>query len=383
MEQTMSTDPDTHTKHTFGHLDFVASPVFVLKPDGAGVPRYVAFNANARAIARRPLADYLGQTAQTVYPGAFGLTAFERHCEVTRSGQPMTYQLELPLAGRNRSVRTTLIPQLDAQGHVAFLYGTSVDLTAEQANKEAQVSFHTITSEMEQFVAMAAHDLRAPLRNVAMIADMLNDGFVDHGDGKAELIDMLDTVAQKSMTLISDVLDHARAVDTADTNTKFNFAALCRDICDVLDPQNQHQFTYTTAELITDRTAMQIAIRNIIDNALKYGARESLSITITAQRGDGGMLDVIMTDSGHGFADGALKFLNGGAFRVDSGYGLLGVRRMVQARGGHLTACNLDDGSGTIIRFSLPGEWVGATNSLGDLLADWSKGPALHPTKTA
>lgn len=384
MEQNKSVcDENTAVDPSFAHLDFVASPIFVLRPDRGGVPRYVAFNANARAIAGRPLGDYLGKTAAEVYPGAFGMTAFERHSEVAASGRPITYQLELPVGGRNRTVRTTLLPQLDSDGRVALMFGTSTDLTAEQVTKEAQVTFHTIANEMEQFVAMAAHDLRAPLRNMAMIADLLGDGFVDHGDGKAELIGMLDSVAKKSMTLISDVLDHARALDTEDTSTKFNFAALCRDICDILDPHVQHKFTYTTAELITDRTAMQIAIRNIIDNALKYGKRDSLDISITVQRAEGGMLDVVMTDSGQGFADGALKFMNGGTFRVDSGYGLLGVRRMVQARGGNLTACNLEGGSGAIIRFSLPGKWVGATTSLGDLPADWGSAPMMRPGKTA
>lgn len=108
------------------------------------------------------------------------------------------------------------------------MFGTSVDLTQEQNTRDAQVSFKTIATEMEQFVTMAAHDLRAPLRNMSMIAEMLSEGFVDHGDGKVELIIMPDDLAQKSMVLISDVLD----------------------------PHNQHSFTYTVVELVADRTAI-------------------------------------------------------------------------------------------------------------------------------
>lgn len=98
-------------RHRFSQLDFIASPVFVLETDPSGTPRYVAFNTTARAIADRPLIDYLGNTAREVYPGAFGLTAFEHHCEVAKSGHPMTYKLELPVAGQTRSIRTTLVPQ--------------------------------------------------------------------------------------------------------------------------------------------------------------------------------------------------------------------------------------------------------------------------------
>ena len=379
----METPPPSLQADRFAHLDFVDSPVFVLAVGADQIPRYVAFNAKARAIAGRPLSDYLGKTAAEIYEDAYGRTALERHTEVAKSGKAITYEILLPIGGQERSISTTLLPQLDDTGNVALLFGTSVDLTAEQAAREAQLLLQTKATEMEQFIAMAAHDLRAPLRNMAMIADMLGEEFVDHGDGKVELIGMLENVAAKSMTLIGDVLDHAHALDATDTSSQFNFAALCRDICDVLDPQEEHRFTYTGAEVITDRTAMQIAVRNIIDNAIKHGGKEMLSIDIMLQRGQNGMLDVVMTDNGTGFTAAALAFINGGNFKVDSGYGLLGVRRMIQARGGSMTAQNLEGASGAVIHFSLPGKWVHATNSLGDVINGWHHEDALITPKIA
>jgi len=354
-------------------LDLVASPVFVLEPDCDGLPRYVAFNEFARSISQRPLSDYLGQTAVQVYAGAFGRTAFARHCEVVQSGTAMTYELELPINGTTRDVRTTLIPQT-SDGVVKRLYGSSIDLTGEVNTRKAQLSFDTIATEMEQFIAMAAHDLRAPLRNITLITDMLREDVVDHGDGKLDMIQMLEDVAGKSMALLSDVLSHAKATDITHSMATFNFAALCRDICDVIDPQEQHHFTYPATEICADRTALQVAVRNLIDNAVKYGDRKHIHIDIGVQQAQDAMLDVTLTDNGAGFSDAALAFLNGGKFAVDSGYGLLGVRRMVQARGGSMTTRNATEGSGAVIRFSLPGELLTPTASLGDALTDWSPG---------
>ena len=354
----------------FSQLDHIASPIFVLEADAQGVPRYVAFNSYARSLSARPLSDYLGRTAEDVYQGAAGLTAYRRHCEVLRTREAMTYELDLPINGTVRAIRTTLQPEICDNG-ACRLYGTSVDLTDTRTTSEAQMNFDTLTSEMEQFVAMAAHDLRAPMRNIGMIADMLRDGFVDRGDGKLELIDMMEEVSSKTMILISDVLAHAHAVDILHSEVKFNFAALCRDLCDVLDPCGQHRLTYTQAYIFADRTAYQIGIRNLIDNAIKHGNREQMHIDITVQRGEGNMLDVILSDNGEGFSAAALKFINGGAFRVDSGYGLLGVRRMVQARGGTMSASNAEFGQGAVIRLSLPGRWLSATNSLGDPVESW------------
>jgi len=53
---------------------------------------------------------------------------------------------------------------------------------------------------------MAAHDLRTPMNNVKTMADMLRHDFQDMGDGKLELINMLERVAVKSTNLINDVL---------------------------------------------------------------------------------------------------------------------------------------------------------------------------------
>ncbi len=362
----MAADPPLSCDPRFCQLDQISSPVFVLETDQIGEPRYVAFNAFARQISGRPLSDYIGRTAAEIYGGSLGRTARERHREVAASRRTMTYEIDLPLAGTQRSVRTTLVPVPSDDGESCLLYGTSIDLTQERSTHEARVTFDTIATEMEQFIAMAAHDLRAPMRNMAQIAQLLRDDFVDHGDGKAELIDLMEEVAAKSMALITDVLNHAHAVDVSDTTCGFNFAALCRDICDVLDPHGQHRFTYPSVEISGDRTTFQIGMRNLIDNALKYGGRDSLNVDVSLTEGAPGMLDIVLTDDGAGFDTAALEFLNGGRFRTDSGYGLLGVRRMVLARGGKLTAGNRISGPGAVVRFSLPGQWIGLTHSLGD-----------------
>ena len=78
------------------------------------------------------------------------------------------------------------------------------------------------------------------------------------------------------------------------------------------------------------------------------------------------MVEVTLTDNGKGFSDAALEIMNGGRFRVDSGYGLFAIKRLITARAGTLVARNLPQGTGAVVRFSLPGEIVGVTESLGD-----------------
>lgn len=342
------------TPDDFCQLDHVASPIFVIEASPTSEPVYVFLNQCGRTLANRPLSDFVGRNALEIYPGASGRNAYERHCAVIASGTPLTYEIELPLGGQNRAIRTTLTPELDGNGKVRLIYGSSIDVSTERDALEAQVSFDTVTSEMEQFIAMAAHDLRAPMRNVSLLAEMLRDDFVDHGDGKVQVIDMLEDVATKSMSLITDVLAHARATAPKNPRTTFDFAVLCREICDVLDPRGHHVFNVCSTQITADRTAFQIALRNIIDNAIKHGQRTHLEMDISTTCSDTDMLEVTFRDDGAGFDNSALVFINGGTFRMDSGYGLLGVRRMINARGGRITARNGAQGGG-IVQFTLPG----------------------------
>lgn len=354
-------------RRAFADLDHISAPVFVLEVNEEGALVYAAFNAHALQASGRPLTDYIGRTAAEVYPQAYGRTAHARHKEVWESGVPTTYQIDLPLGGETRTVRTTLRPERDAYGAVIRLFGTSRDMTVEKQAMEAKVQFDTLSSEMEQFVALAAHDLRAPMRQIAALTGLLRDEFENLSHDQLELLDLIENVSLKSMNLISDVLSHAEIGQNETVETVFSFPALCQDICDVLDPQSAHHITTSSATIEADRTALQIALRNLIENAMKHGGRDRLEIDIAIQIGLPGMIDVTLTDNGVGFQEGSLKIMNGGQFRVESGYGLFGMKRLISARGGTLAARNLPNGQGAAVRFSLPGEMLGTIAAERDL----------------
>ncbi|KIN61366.1 Histidine kinase [Sulfitobacter noctilucae] len=361
----------------YAAFDLISAPVFVLEIDDQGAPVYVAFNEFARSVSGRPLTDYVGRTALEIYPGVFGRTAYAHHCAARDRAATMTYQLDLPVFGIARTIRTTLRPETDEAGKVLRLIGTSTDMTIEKHALEAKVQLDTMSSEMEQFVALAAHDLRGPMRNIALIADMLRDEFVDHGDGKLELMDTLESIALKTMSLITEVLSHVETVAVQASKTVFSFPAMCHDIVSTLDPHHQHVVVSTPATVETDRTALQIVLRNLLENAMKHGGIPHLHIQVDVKIGMAGMLDVTITDNGQGFEKDALKVMNRSEIRAESGYGLFGIKRLISARGGTLAALNLPDGSGAMIRFSLPGSYVDSNASLHQAEAFTPKIPVV------
>lgn len=339
-------------------LDHVQTPIFVLEPDSQQCPRYVAFNKIACQSGNVTIDQILGLTALELYPGQSGKVAYERHCTALSTGMPATYELTLPLGGRDLHVRTHLQPVKDDQGNVIRLIGTSTDINAEYAVRQAAASSILNSSDIEDFVAFAAHDLRSPIRNVAGIAELLKDNFQDMGDGKLELINMLESIASKATRLISDVLAHAEQTHATESIECFELAQLCADIMGMLDPARRHEIEVKTCVIFGDKIATQLILRNLIDNAIKHNPNSNLLLTVAARKNDSEHFEVVVTDNGVGFPDPAVAFLSNGAFRSESGFGLLGICRLIESRKGTIAARQSDSGQGAHIRFALPGKII-------------------------
>lgn len=339
-------------------LDHVRTPIFVIEIDGKGVPVYAAFNRSACETAGLRAEDVVGKTAKDIYPGRMGAIAYDRHVEAARRGTPYSYELWLPLVGKRRRVRTTLDPVKDAEGRVVRLIGTSADISAEQTVRETEANNRTLQTEIEEFVNLAAHDLRSPMRNVQYLADMIRNGFQDLGDGKLQLLEMLESVSKNAVKLITDILNHAHATNATTNVTEFDFAALCADTLVMLDPMGKHTATIEGGWIAGDQTAVQIVVRNLVDNAFKHCERDSVALDIALTEAGEGMLEVTVRDDGAGFADPAILLLDGGKLEPGSGFGLFGIRRLIRARGGDIFAETPEDGVGAAIRFTLPGRLV-------------------------
>ena len=344
-------------------LNFIGHAVFVVEPDADGQPRYVGVNSCAQNLLGRSESDILGLTAREIYPGRFGRIAYDHQIQCIQTGKERSYEILLPLANGETRVRTTLTPELDGHGNVVRLYGSTTDVAGGQALADVSADVETRNQELEDFVNLAAHDLRTPMRHISAIANMLRDDFQDLGDGKLELIDMLEKVGTKAMSLIGEVLTHAQVSGLNAECIEFNLSGVLDEIMGMLDPMKTCKITAPQVTIEGDRAAMQMILRNLIDNAIKcandFGGSDldssGLQLTLTVTEDDG-FLQTTVQDNGVGFDDTAIVFLNGGKLRTGGGYGMLGVRRLIHARGGMLAATNASNGSGAQVSFSLSGK---------------------------
>ena len=336
-------------------LDAVTVPVFVLERDSDGRMVYASFNTAAREVSGFELEKVVGKTALDIYPEPAGRIAFERHMHVATSGEPLTYEILLPFRGADHQVRTTLTPVLDDAGTVTHLVGTSHDVSRAELVSKLQANAQILKSEVEEFVSVAAHDLRSPLTKIQGIAGLLKHDFQDLGDGKLQLIEMLERVSLKSFELVAEVLSYAEVSGLEHEAVHFAYHELCTDLMSVLDPQGHHSLEQEDIWLLADRTALQIVIRNLMDNALKHADRSRVEIRITVEQVGDDLLQITARDNGKGFDDAAIALMETTRIASHSGFGLASIRRLIKTRGGTLVIETPEDGTGTAIRFTFPG----------------------------
>lgn len=349
------------TRQDIALLDLIDHPVFMLEPDAIGQPRYVAFNAHALSLLRRPLEDVLGRTAAEVYPGHLGDTAFRHHKKALLTGQAKSYEIMLPIGSGQKLVRTSLRPVLDDSGRTIRVIGTSSDVTRESVAQDVKNSVEALQRDMEEVINQAAQDLHSPMQNIGIIADMLRDGFQDLGDGKLELIDLMEDVGKKAVSLINDVLRNTDVAESVEQKSDFSLSELIGDIMVLVDPLQTRAVESTPCRIRADQQAVSSVLQSVLATIVarpswqERGGKQALNILLTVASPRRGTLDFVLQAPEPAFSEGAVGVETSQAHVTDGGFGLIGTRRVLRASGGSIVVESLPNRRGSLVRFSLPG----------------------------
>jgi len=206
------------------------------------------------------------------------------------------------LASRVQNRRLLEITMVSLSCIVIVVGAIAIVLVAE---KERRVS--ALKSE---FVANVSHELKTPLALVRMFAEMLQSGRVASDAKKQEYLDIIVRESERLSALIENVLDFARLErgrgsyefaegDVGDAVTRaanvYRYRAERDGVKLVLDVEAG------LPRASIDERAIQLAVVNLVDNALKY-APGSESIAVRARSDEDGGVRVDVTDQGPGIA---------------------------------------------------------------------------------
>ncbi|MDJ1017749.1 MAG: sensor histidine kinase [Paracoccaceae bacterium] len=217
-------------------------------------------------------------------------------------------------------------------------------------------------SQSEDFIAEAAHRVRTPLATVRSYAEATLQR-VDKEENREAMRSMVKAIDESSRAA-GQLLDHAMITFRADhlEREKIDLVDLARDLVLRLTPiadmkdlsislRGDPQVPYSG-----DLVLLQNAVRNLIDNAMKYSPAES-SIDVTASAHPTPRITVC--DHGPGFPEDeidtlTLRFQRGAnaTGTIGSGLGLTIARDVAHAHGGKLELANQREG-GACVTLSL------------------------------
>ena len=220
-------------------------------------------------------------------------------------------------------------------------------------------------SQSEEFIAEAAHRVRTPLATVRMQAEVTLRR-VERDENREALREMIRAIDESSRAA-GQLLDHAMGTFRTDhlVAESFDFQALVDELVTRLRPVAELKEIDLNWQLGApllikgDAILIQNAVRNLIDNAIKYSPTES-SIKLTLSERHSGVALELM-DQGRGFLDDEFKLLTDRFVRgsnaqdtIGSGLGLTIADDVANAHGGSLELKNNTEGVGACVTFYLP-----------------------------
>lgn len=236
-------------------------------------------------------------------------------------------------------------------------------IKAEKIAREHAESANRLKTD---FLSIISHELRTPLISIIGYNDLLIDGVA--GDLNEEQVDALKKIGKNSkrlLEIINAMLEvstlTAKAVEIKEVNINLLLEEIKEEIKEA-EGRSGINFLWkidSDLHLLTDPTKVKVIIKNIIDNAVKFTERGS--VTISAQKSNNGIeLDVI--DTGIGIAPEDLSVIFEPFRQVENpltrkhggaGLGLYIVKRLLEFLGGKITVGS-EAGQGTTFRIWIP-----------------------------
>jgi PAS domain S-box-containing protein len=240
-----------------------------------------------------------------------------------------------------------------------ILYAIGHDITD---SKQAQAALEARNQELDSFVYIVSHDLKAPLRAIANLSVWIEEDLAGSLEASTQQqIVLLRSRVHSMEATIAGLLDYAR-VGTIDTKIELvEMTALLAEVIDSLAPPPT--FTISIAPnlptLYANRLLLSQVFANLIGNAIVHHDRSDGAIQVSAHsRGD--LYEFAVSDDGSGIAPEyhdkifrIFQAMNPQNRSDSSGIGLSIVKKIVEAQGGTIWL-ESQLGRGTTFYFTLP-----------------------------
>ncbi|WP_136658896.1 ATP-binding protein [Nitratireductor sp. XY-223] len=231
--------------------------------------------------------------------------------------------------------------------------GLSVEEAGPQEVRSAIHAFNVMQERLTRYVqdrtrmlAAISHDLRTPITSLRIRAE-----FIEDEENRNRIILTLDEMQRMVEATLAFARDEARREEQSRVDLGEFLDAIVTDYQDMDQPVRLEAGPGEGAARIVIACrpiAMKRALRNLIDNAVRYGNEAAIGYTA-----DDGFVSITISDNGPGIPDGQLDEVFEPFLRLEDsrseetggiGLGLAIARSNIHAHGGTLKLENRDEG---------------------------------------
>lgn len=223
----------------------------------------------------------------------------------------------------------------------------------------------SVSRSHADFVANASHELRTPLASILGYVETLADMKPgESSETRERFLGIIKREARRMQALVEDLMSLSRieALKHEAPQEKLDLVTLAKQaIGEFNDRRTLDMETNSpTAIVAGDRGQLSQVLRNLIDNAIKYGAPAG-PVSVSIETAESGWVNVSVRDSGEGIPPELIPRLTERFYRVDAGrsreaggtgLGLSIVKHIVERHRGRLDITS-KPGEGTIASIML------------------------------
>ncbi len=226
----------------------------------------------------------------------------------------------------------TLIPQGFAPAEVESLATALQRVTSQLSDRAKYIS---------EFAATVSHELKTPLAGIKGAIELLRDsGEQMSPEQKQRFLANINADAERMDRLVSRLLQLARIQSAPETAEELALGPFCRGLAQRYGDQVRVDLRLAPERLTMQRDHLEMALRNLLDNAVRHGAGEPVDLSV-AKFGDA-QVAFQVHDRGAGISTGNRARVFERFFTTErdaggTGLGLAIVRAVAETRGGSVS----------------------------------------------
>jgi PAS domain S-box-containing protein len=352
--------PDRADADELFQLAVESSPCGMVLVDAAG--RIVLVNAETERLFGYSRAELVGRSIETLVPERLRAAHVENRGRFSANPERRSMGMGRDLHGLHRDgreipVEIALNPLTTASGPLVL--ASIVDITARKLAAERLDHYARMlersNDELQHFAYVVSHDLKAPLRGIASVAEWLSQDFGHVVDDDArQSVELMRERVEQMTRLIDGILQYSRVGQGEFNRVEIDTGALVADVVASLPvpPGMTVSVAPGLPRVTYDATQLRQVFQNLVANAIQHMGRKSGSIAVACRR-DGALWEFSVKDDGIGIAASRPDHVF--QLSLSAGVGLPIARRIVERNGGGIVLVRAG-GTGCEFRFTVPAD---------------------------